>query len=64
MVWTAALAVFTAGALIAVVTAPVGVWGVVFLLSVRLGVLGVRGFAVMPANVLFGVVAGLGALLC
>ncbi len=53
---------FAAGALIAVVTAPVGVSGAVFLLPVQLSVLDVPSPAVTPTNLLFNVVAGPGAL--
>lgn len=52
-----------AGLLIAVVTAPVGVSGAVFLLPVQLSVLGVPSPSVTPTNLLFNVVAGPGALL-
>lgn len=51
-----------AGALIASVTAPVGVSGAVFLLPVQLSVLNVPSPAVTPTNLLFNVVAGPGAL--
>ncbi|WP_231329552.1 sulfite exporter TauE/SafE family protein [Actinomadura graeca] len=51
-----------AGVLIAVVTAPVGVSGAVFLLPVQLSVLGVPSPAVTPTNLLYNVVAGPGAL--
>ncbi|WP_460365919.1 TSUP family transporter, partial [Actinocorallia lasiicapitis] len=54
---------FTAGALIAVVTAPVGVSGAVFLLPVQLSVLDVPNPSVTPTNLLYNVVAGPGALL-
>ncbi|WP_106397792.1 sulfite exporter TauE/SafE family protein [Actinocorallia populi] len=60
--WTGPLG-FCAGLLIAVVTAPVGVSGAVFLLPVQLSVLGVPSPAVTPTNLLFNVVAGPGALL-
>ncbi|MET9391260.1 sulfite exporter TauE/SafE family protein [Streptomyces sp. NPDC006624] len=63
MTWPTGLAGFTAGLLIAMVTAPVGVSGAVFLLPVQLSVLGVPGPAVTPTNLLFNVVAGPGALL-
>ncbi|WP_433468934.1 TSUP family transporter [Spirillospora sp. CA-128828] len=53
---------FAAGALIAVVTAPVGVSGAVFLLPVQLSLLNVPSPAVTPTNLLFNVVAGPGAL--
>ncbi|MCF4140731.1 sulfite exporter TauE/SafE family protein [Streptomyces sp. Tue 6430] len=51
-----------AGLLIAVVTAPAGVSGAVFLLPVHLSVFGVPSPAVTPTNLLFNVVAGPGAL--
>lgn len=51
-----------AGLLIAVVTAPVGVSGAVFLLPVHLSVFGVPSPAITPTNLLFNVVAGPGAL--
>jgi uncharacterized membrane protein YfcA len=51
------------GLMIAVVTAPVGVSGAVFLLPVQLSVFGVPSPAVTPTNLLFNVVAGPGALL-
>ncbi|MEU1212481.1 sulfite exporter TauE/SafE family protein [Streptomyces sp. NPDC005791] len=57
--WWAGLA---AGLLIAVVTAPVGVSGAVFLLPVHLSVFGVPSPAITPTNLLFNVVAGPGAL--
>ncbi|MEU3854315.1 sulfite exporter TauE/SafE family protein [Streptomyces sp. NPDC029554] len=60
---TAPLLAFTAGVLIALVTAPVGVSGAVFLLPVQLSVLGVPSPAVTPTNLLYNVVAGPGALL-
>jgi uncharacterized membrane protein YfcA len=53
---------FAVGALIAMVTAPVGVSGAVFLLPVQLSVLNVPNPAVTPTNLLFNVVAGPGAL--
>ncbi|MGN9795349.1 sulfite exporter TauE/SafE family protein [Streptomyces sp. OZ13] len=49
--------------MIAVVTAPVGVSGAVFLLPVQLSVFGVPSPAVTPTNLLYNVVAGPGALL-
>jgi uncharacterized membrane protein YfcA len=61
--WSMGLLGFVAGLLIAVVTAPVGVSGAVFLLPVQLSVLGVPSPAVTPTNLLFNVVAGPGALL-
>ncbi|WP_190123232.1 sulfite exporter TauE/SafE family protein [Streptomyces inusitatus] len=51
-----------AGLSIAVVTAPVGVSGAVFLLPVQLSVFAVPNPAVTPTNLLFNVVAGPGAL--
>src|SRR6478609_7137313 len=53
---------FAAGLVIAVVTAPVGVSGAVFLLPVQLDVLRVPSPAVTPTNLLFNVVSGPGAL--
>jgi len=61
--WQTGLLGLCAGLLIAVVTAPVGVSGAVFLLPVQLSVLGVPSPAVTPTNLLFNVVAGPGALL-
>lgn len=63
MTWSAGLAGLAVGLLIAVVTAPVGVSGAVFLLPVQLSVFGVPSPAVTPTNLLFNVVAGPGALL-
>ena len=51
------------GMLIAVVTAPVGVSGAVFLLPVQLNVFAVPNPAVTPTNLLYNAVAGPGALL-
>ncbi|MEV5886812.1 TSUP family transporter [Streptomyces sp. NPDC052020] len=51
-----------AGLLIAVVTAPVGVSGAVYLLPVQVSVFTVPSPAVTPTNLLFNVVAGPGAL--
>ncbi|MFJ5730853.1 TSUP family transporter [Streptomyces paradoxus] len=51
-----------AGLLIAVVTAPAGVSGAVFLLPVQLSVFAVPSPAITPTNLLFNVVAGPGAL--
>lgn len=62
MIWGTALPGFVAGAVIATVTAPVGVSGAVFLLPVQLSVLGVPSPAVTPTNLLFNVVSGPGAL--
>lgn len=63
MDWSAGVIGFTAGLLISVVTAPVGVSGAVFLLPVQLSVLAVPSPSVTPTNLLFNVVAGPGALL-
>jgi uncharacterized membrane protein YfcA len=52
-----------AGLLVAVVTAPVGVSGAVFLLPIQLDVLRVPSPAVTPTNLLFNVVSTPGALL-
>jgi uncharacterized protein len=57
------LAGFAAGLFIAVLTAPVGVSGAVFLLPVQLDLLGVPSPAVTPTNLLFNIVATPGALL-
>lgn len=62
MTWTQGLAGFTAGLLISIVTAPVGVSGAVFLLPVQLSLLHVPSPAVTPTNLLFNVIAGPGAL--
>ncbi|MFE5948271.1 TSUP family transporter [Streptomyces sp. NPDC056480] len=61
MDWTV-WAGLVAGLLIAVVTAPVGVSGAVFLLPVHLSVFGVPNPAITPTNLLYNVVAGPGAL--
>ncbi|MGW1271734.1 TSUP family transporter [Streptomyces sp. NPDC002491] len=61
MEWTL-WAGMAAGLLIAVVTAPVGVSGAVFLLPVHLSLFGVPSPAITPTNLLFNVVAGPGAL--
>jgi uncharacterized membrane protein YfcA len=61
--WSTGTLGFAAGVLIALVTAPVGVSGAVFLLPVQLSVLGVPSPAVTPTNLLYNVVAGPGALL-
>lgn len=58
-----ALLSFGAGVLVAVLTAPVGVSGAVFLLPVQLDVLRIPSPAVTPTNLLFNVVAAPGALL-
>ncbi|MFD8047293.1 TSUP family transporter [Streptomyces chartreusis] len=63
MTWSTGCSGFVAGLLIAVVTAPVGVSGAVFLLPVQLSVLGVPSPAVTPTNLLYNVVAGPGALI-
>ncbi|WP_183068089.1 sulfite exporter TauE/SafE family protein [Streptomyces sp. gCLA4] len=63
MDWGAGLAGLAAGLWIAVVTAPVGVSGAVFLLPVQLSVFAVPSPAVTPTNLLYNVVAGPGALL-
>ncbi|SHN44382.1 sulfite exporter TauE/SafE family protein [Cryptosporangium aurantiacum] len=59
---TVGITAFAAGLVIAIVTAPVGVSGAVFLLPVQLSVLQVPNPAVTPTNLLFNVVAGPGAL--
>lgn len=56
------VASFVAGLVVAVVTAPVGVSGAVFLLPVQLSVLSVPSPAVTPTNLLFNVVSIPGAL--
>lgn len=58
-----ALLAFGAGLLVAVLTAPVGVSGAVFLLPIQLDVLRVPSPAVTPTNLLFNVIATPGALL-
>ena len=58
-----ALFAFGAGLLVAVLTAPVGVSGAVFLLPIQLDLLRVPSPAVTPTNLLFNVVATPGALL-
>jgi uncharacterized membrane protein YfcA len=58
MIWVG----FLAGLVIALVTAPVGVSGAVFLLPVQLSVLHVPNPAVTPTNLLYNVVAGPGPL--
>ncbi|MBL1110691.1 sulfite exporter TauE/SafE family protein [Streptomyces sp. 5-8] len=63
MDWSTGVLGFAAGMLIAIITAPVGVSGAVFLLPVQLSALGVPSPAVTPTNLLFNVVAGPGALL-
>jgi uncharacterized membrane protein YfcA len=54
---------FVAGLAVAVITAPVGVSGAVFLLPVQISVLGVASPAVTPTNLLFNVISVPGALL-
>jgi uncharacterized protein len=54
---------FCAGLMVALLTAPVGVSGAVFLLPVQLSVLDVPNPAVTPTNLLYNVVATPGALL-
>jgi uncharacterized protein len=64
MSWPAGLLAFTAGLLIAVVTAPVRVCGAVFLLPVQLSVPSVPSPAITPTNLKFNVVvAGPGVIL-
>ncbi|MFD6892011.1 TSUP family transporter [Streptomyces sp. NPDC059957] len=63
MDWGTGLAGLATGLLIAVITAPVGVSGAVFLLPVQLSVFAVPSPAVTPTNLLYNVVAGPGALL-
>ncbi|MFD8309288.1 sulfite exporter TauE/SafE family protein [Streptomyces sp. NPDC059690] len=63
MEWGLGAAGIAVGLLIAVVTAPVGVSGAVFLLPVQLSVFAVPSPAVTPTNLLYNVVAGPGALL-
>lgn len=53
---------FGAGLVVAVLTAPVGISGAVFLLPFQLTVLGVPNPAVTPTNLLFNIVAIPGAL--
>jgi uncharacterized membrane protein YfcA len=53
---------FVTGLVIAMVTAPVGVSGAVFLLPVQLTVLGVPNPQLTPTNLLYNVIAGPGAL--
>lgn len=61
-VWIEAAVGFAAGLLIAVVTAPVGVSGAVFLLPFQLSVLSVPSPAVTPTNLMYNVIAVPGAL--
>jgi len=61
--WEPGAAGLAFGMLIAVVTAPVGVSGAVFLLPVQLSVFAVPNPSVTPTNLLYNVVAGPGALL-
>jgi uncharacterized membrane protein YfcA len=60
--WATAVLGVGAGLLTAVVAAPVGVSGAVFLLPVQLSVLGVPSPEVTPTNLLFNLVAVPGAL--
>src|SRR5688572_22810411 len=53
---------FCAGLTLAVLTAPVGVSGAVFLLPVQVSLLGIPSPAVTPTNLLYNVVAVPGAL--
>ncbi|MDT3443861.1 MULTISPECIES: sulfite exporter TauE/SafE family protein [unclassified Pseudofrankia] len=59
---TTVLLGFAAGLVVAVITAPVGVSGAVFLLPVQLDLLHVPSPAVTPTNLLFNVVATPGSL--
>jgi uncharacterized membrane protein YfcA len=59
---SAGLLAFCCGLLVAVVTAPVGVSGAVFLLPLQLDVLRVPSPAVTPTNLLFNIVSTPGAL--
>jgi uncharacterized membrane protein YfcA len=61
--WQTGLFGLLAGFLIAVITAPVGVSGAVFLLPVQLSLLEVPNPSVTPTNLLYNVVATPGALL-
>ncbi|MER6676734.1 sulfite exporter TauE/SafE family protein [Streptomyces sp. NPDC000983] len=63
MSWATLSGGLALGLLCAVLTAPVGVSGAVFLLPAQMTVLGVPSPAVTPTNLLFNVVAGPGALL-
>lgn len=63
MSWQIGLLGFTAGVLISVLTAPVGISGAVFLLPVQLDVLHVPNPQLTPTNLLFNAIAGPGALL-
>jgi uncharacterized membrane protein YfcA len=58
-----ALLAFGAGLIVAVMTAPVGVSGAVFLLPVHLDVLRIPSPAVTPTNLMFNVISTPGALL-
>jgi len=60
--WSTELGGFVAALAIAVVTAPVGISGAVFLLPVQLDVLHIPSPRVTPTNLLFNVVAVPGAL--
>jgi len=61
-VWQAVLA-FGAGLLVAVITAPVGVSGAMFLLPVQLDLLRVPSPAVTPTNLMFNIISTPGAIL-
>ncbi|WP_328478544.1 sulfite exporter TauE/SafE family protein [Streptomyces sp. NBC_00377] len=63
MEWQSGLAGLGVGMLIAVMTAPVGVSGAVFLLPAQLSIFAVPNPAVTPTNLLYNLVAGPGALL-
>ncbi|MFE0677885.1 TSUP family transporter [Streptomyces sp. NPDC058867] len=63
MSWATLSGGLALGLLCAVLTAPVGVSGAVFLLPAQLTLLGVPSPAVTPTNLLYNVVAGPGALL-
>ncbi|GAA3193970.1 TSUP family transporter [Actinocorallia longicatena] len=63
MSWEMLVAGVAAGMAVAVVTAPVGVSGAVFLLPIQLSVFAVPSPAVTPTNLLFNVVSVPGALM-
>jgi uncharacterized protein len=63
MSWDTDLLGFVAGLVIAMLTAPVGVSGAVFLLPVQLSVLHIPNPAVTPTNLLYNIVATPGALM-
>jgi uncharacterized membrane protein YfcA len=62
VIWVHGALGFLAGLLIAVVTAPVGVSGAVFLLPVQFSLLAVPSPAVTPTNLMFNIVSVPGAL--